>query len=178
MASGPDPRAAAAYSPPASGASGPRAGFWQRFGALVIDVVIIIVVETILIAALKSAGSVLALIFSIGYVVYFEGGPTGQTVGKRALGIRVISFDTGGPIGYGRAFVRYIGKIISGFFFLLGYLWMLWDGEKQCWHDKMASDVVVPVSVYPVGPEVPRVADPPYPTADPPYPSNPFGTPS
>ena len=33
---------------------------------------------------------------------------------------------------------------------LIGYLWMLWDKEKQCWHDKAANDVVVPVSAYPV----------------------------
>ncbi|MFM8387932.1 MAG: RDD family protein, partial [Actinomycetota bacterium] len=26
--------------------------------------------------------------------------------------------------------------------FLLGYLWMLWDSEKQTWHDKMVSSVV------------------------------------
>jgi uncharacterized RDD family membrane protein YckC len=28
--------------------------------------------------------------------------------------------------------------------FLLGYLWMLWDSEKQTWHDKAANAVVVP----------------------------------
>jgi hypothetical protein len=27
---------------------------------------------------------------------------------------------------------------------------MLWDKEKQCWHDKAANDVVVPVQYYPV----------------------------
>jgi len=32
----------------------------------------------------------------------------------------------------------------------LGFFWMLWDKEKQCWHDKLASDVVVPVSAYPL----------------------------
>ncbi|HEU0318685.1 MAG TPA: RDD family protein, partial [Solirubrobacteraceae bacterium] len=81
-----------------------------------------------------------------------EGGPTGQTLGKRALGIRVVSFDTGGPIGYPRAFLRYIGRIIDFLVLLIGFLWMLWDREKQCWHDKLASDVVVPVSSYPTGP--------------------------
>ena len=32
----------------------------------------------------------------------------------------------------------------------LGYLWMLWDREKQCWQDKIATTVVVPVQYYPV----------------------------
>ena len=86
----------------------------------------------------------------IGYFVYLEGGPTGQTLGKKALGIRVISLDSGGPIGYGRAFIRYIGRIVSALLVYIGYLWMLWDSERQCWHDKFAGDVVVPVSAYPL----------------------------
>lgn len=44
--------------------------------------------------------------------------------------------------------LRYIGRIVSWLVILLGYLSMLWDGEKQCWHDKFAGDVVVPVSAY------------------------------
>ena len=64
--------------------------------------------------------------------------------------IRVIDVDTGGPIGYGRAFVRYIGRILSAIVIFLGYLWMLWDRERQCWHDKLAGDYVVPVSAHPL----------------------------
>jgi uncharacterized RDD family membrane protein YckC len=131
-------------------ASGPRAGFWQRFGAVLIDGILLAVIGFILGAALKGAGSALALLIGIAYFVYLEGGPTGQTLGKKALGIRVISFDTGGSIGYGRAFIRYIGRIVSAVVIYIGYLWMLWDKEKQCWHDKFAGDVVVPVSSYPV----------------------------
>lgn len=134
----------------AGAASGPRAGFWRRFAAVLIDGILLGVVTVILDVALKGAGSVLSLLVGIGYFVYLEGGPTGQTLGKKAMGIRVISFDTGGPIGYGRAFIRYIGRIVSAIVIYIGYLWMLWDSEKQCWHDKFASDVVVPVSSYPV----------------------------
>ena len=65
------------------------------------------------------------------------------------MGIRVIDFDTGGPIGYGRGFIRWIGRIVSEIVFFIGYLWMIWDKEKQCWHDKFANDVVVPTSSYP-----------------------------
>jgi uncharacterized RDD family membrane protein YckC len=61
-----------------------------------------------------------------------------------------VDFDTGGPIGYGRAFIRYIGRLVSAIVIYLGYFWMLWDSEKQTWHDKFASDVVVPALVYPV----------------------------
>ena len=41
-------------------------------------------------------------------------------------------------------------RIVSGFVCLLGYLWMLWDRERQTWHDKVANTVVVPTSAYPV----------------------------
>jgi uncharacterized RDD family membrane protein YckC len=131
-------------------ASGPRAGFWQRFAAAFLDGIILGVIDLILQVALKGVGSALALVVTIAYFTYFEGGPRGQTPGKRALGIRVISFDGSGPIGYGRAFIRWIGRYVSAVVLLLGYLWMLWDKEKQCWHDKFASDVVVPVLAYPI----------------------------
>lgn len=131
-------------------ASGPRAGFWRRLGAALLDGIMVGIVGGILIAALKGVGYALYLIITIAYFVYFEGGPTGATLGKRALGIRVVDFDTGGPIGYGRAFIRLIGRWVSAIVIYIGYLWMLWDKEKQCWHDKAANDVVVPVQYYPV----------------------------
>jgi uncharacterized RDD family membrane protein YckC len=47
------------------------------------------------------------------------------------------------PIGYTRGFLRYIGRIISSLPIGLGYFWMLWDPQKQTWHDKIANSVVV-----------------------------------
>ena len=70
-------------------------------------------------------------------------GRTGQTVGKRALGVRVLDARTGTPIGVGRAIGRHFGKIISAIPCGLGYLWMLWDPNKQTWHDKMVGSYVV-----------------------------------
>lgn len=132
-----------------NGASGPRAGFWRRFASAFVDGFLLGIVNLILESALKGAGIGLALLVSVAYFTSLEGGPTGQTVGKRALGIRVISLDDGGPIGYGRGFIRWIGRYVSAIVFFLGYFWMLWDKESQCWHDKFAGDVVVPVSAYP-----------------------------
>ena len=77
-----------------------------------------------------------------------EGGPSGATVGKKALGIRVYDFARR-PIGYGRGFIRYFTRILSAIPFFLGYFWMIWDKEKQCWQDKFAGSVVVPVDAYP-----------------------------
>jgi uncharacterized RDD family membrane protein YckC len=120
-----------------------RAGFWRRFAAAFIDGLVIGIVSYILQLALGSAGSALTFLLGIGYYTYFHGS-TGQTPGNAALSIRVVGKDDGAPVGYGRAFVRWLVAIVSGIVLLLGYLWMLWDSEKQTWHDKAANAVVVP----------------------------------
>ena len=152
------------------GASGPRAGFWRRFAAAFIDGLIVAIPIGAISAALgadsffeESEGAreviftqyygitlLVRLVIEGAYTTFFEGSPSGQTPGKRLLGIRVMDFSVGGSIGYGRALVRYLGKFVSGIVFGLGFLWMLWDKEKQTWHDKFANSVVVPVDNYPV----------------------------
>lgn len=137
---------------PIKGPSGPRAGFWIRFGASFLDGLILSVPYIVVtIAAGPGTGYTVYLLASAAYFTLLEGSPRGQTIGKRACGIRVIDLAAGGPIGSGRAFIRWIGRFVSTIVLMLGYLWMLWDREKQTWHDKMANSVVVPTSAYPVG---------------------------
>ncbi len=94
-----------------------------------------------------AAAILLGIAAFAGVLVYqakLAGGPTGATVGKRAVGIKIVDGTTGGPIGGGRAIGRWLfASTISGWFFYLGFLWMLWDGRKQTWHDKVVSSVVV-----------------------------------
>jgi uncharacterized RDD family membrane protein YckC len=144
---------AAPQAPPesySSGPSGPRAGFWQRVGAAILDGLVLLVPSIILLLIFKQGAvyQLLSTVMSLAYFTYFEGGPTGQTVGKKALGIRVYDLRQGGPIGYGRGLLRQIGKYLSAIPLGLGYLWMLWDKEKQCWQDKIAGSVVVPADAY------------------------------
>lgn len=136
--------------PAASGPSGPRAGFWIRFAAGLIDGIMLGVLSVVLQLIDPALGTVLGLVVGIAYYTLLEGGAKGQTVGKMAVGIRVIDLARGGSIGPGRAFIRYVGRIVSTIPLLLGYFWMLWDKEKQTWHDKFAGSVVVPTSAYPV----------------------------
>jgi uncharacterized RDD family membrane protein YckC len=134
--------------PPPAAAPQERAGFWRRVGGSVLDYL------AINICALPFAffNTWLAIAgFVVVYAAYhtsLEGGPNGQTVGKMALGICVADIATGDAIGYRRGFVRCVGRVFSAGL-LLGCLWMLWDKEKQTWHDKMARSVIVPVSSYP-----------------------------
>ena len=130
--------------------TGPRADNGKRFVAFVIDFVILLVVQLLLGVILGAAGRALSILVGLGYSIYFEGSPAGQTPGKRAMGIRVVDFDSGGSLGFGKAAIRYLGKIVSGIACLLGFLWILWDPQRQGWHDKIARTVVVPVESYPV----------------------------
>lgn len=125
------------------------AGFGARLAAWLIDAVIIGIINVplnLLAGRLDPGGGnaaiqVLGGLITVLYFVCFWGG-SGQTPGKRVMHLRVVGPD-GGGIGYGRAFLRYIGYAISGLVFCLGYLWIIWDGEKQGWHDKIAGTHVV-----------------------------------
>ena len=131
--------------------SGPRASFGIRFVAALIDGILLGVIGGVLSLVLgRALGSALQVLLGLAYSVYLEGSPSGQTLGKRAMSIRVLDFNGTGSIGPTRALIRYLVKIVSAIPCFLGYLWMLWDPEKQTWHDKIAQSVVVPTSAYPV----------------------------
>jgi serine/threonine-protein kinase len=132
-------------------ASGPRANFGQRLVAAIIDGIIVGIVGGIIqVTANSTIGGLVSLAIGIAYYGWLEGSPSGQTVGKRVMNIRVYDLRQGGPIGTGRAIGRYFARILSTIPCLLGYFWMLWDKEKQTWHDKLVGSVVVPTSAYPV----------------------------
>jgi uncharacterized RDD family membrane protein YckC len=83
------------------------------------------------------------------YMVGFEGGPLGQTVGKWAVGIRVVDGRTAGRIRPSKALLRAVVRFFaSGQILYLGYLWMLWDDQNRTWHD-LAADTRVVVAPQP-----------------------------
>lgn len=130
--------------------SGPRAGFGERLVAAIIDGIALAIVGAVLGAVLRGVGSGIGSLLGLVYYIYLEGSPSGQTFGKKVMNIRVIDAATGGPIGFGRAAIRYFARILSTIPCLLGYFWMLWDPEKQTWHDKLSTAFVAPTSAYPV----------------------------
>jgi uncharacterized RDD family membrane protein YckC len=152
----PDPLGATSYQ--AKGPSGPRAGFWIRVGAFLLDALALAALYLLfLISAGRDTATILFLLIVVAYFALLEGGSRGQSLGKRACRIRVIDIRVGGPIGPGRAIIRSIGLILAPAFLplfclvLLSCLWMVLDRERQTWHDKLAHAVVVPTSAYPVG---------------------------
>jgi len=148
---------------PAYASQIPYAGFWIRFIAIVADniilfvalVVLFIVIELIAgVAGLATGQSVdtrangagtlanlISFVVSVGYFIYFWG--MGQTPGMRVFHLAVVDANTGAPIGFGRAALRYLGFVIASLVCDIGLIWAAFDGRKQGWHDKIANTVVV-----------------------------------
>jgi uncharacterized RDD family membrane protein YckC len=126
-----------------------KAGFFPRFIAYVIDIVILMVVYVVLSLVLAavlgdsgaSIASLLLAIISIVYIVYFWIS-TGQTPGKKIMGLKVVATD-GSKLTVVKAITRLVGYAISGAILYLGFLWIFIDKDKQGWHDKIASTYVV-----------------------------------
>lgn len=95
--------------------------------------------------ALAIASVVVALVFNIWNLLIRQG-RTGQSLGKKMLGIKVISDRTGEPAGGATMFGRYVIEGLFGFIPflpLVDILWPLWDDRKQALHDKVVHTVVV-----------------------------------
>jgi uncharacterized RDD family membrane protein YckC len=73
---------------------------------------------------------------------WFQAGSSGQSWGKKALGLKLLKESTGQPIGFGMALVRDLLHVLDGICFI-GYLFPLWDAKKQTFSDKIVSTVVV-----------------------------------
>ncbi|MFN2202110.1 MAG: RDD family protein [Caldilineaceae bacterium] len=80
------------------------------------------------------------LIFSLVYFTV-SWGRSGQTIGMGLTGIKVVRTD-GTRLGYGKAFLRYVGYVISALLLSLGFLWIGFDKRRQGWHDKIAGTLV------------------------------------
>ena len=72
----------------------------------------------------------------------FRMGRTGQSIGKKAMGIKLVEERTGQPMGPGMCFVRELAHFLDGIAYI-GYLWPLWDAKRQTFADMVMSTVVV-----------------------------------
>src|SRR5262249_26063674 len=79
------------------------------------------------------------------YNRWFQAGKTGQSWGKRALGITLLSEQTGQPIGAGMAFVRDICHFVDAIICYIGFLFPLWAAKRQTRADKTVRTVVLTV---------------------------------
>ena len=138
------------------------ASWGRRLAALLVDGMILggIVLATLVSAGvpledinttiLEGSSLALILIFILPKAIYDTAmiGSRNQTFGKMALHIKVVDeADRATPIGYARAFTRWLSTAFLWALFtvpgVLDHLWPLRDGRRQTLHDKFAHSVVV-----------------------------------
>src|SRR5690348_3290077 len=125
-----------------------KAGWWTRFLAILIDFIALGIVTSILTSILyqgadPTSNSGLSTLLGVIYYVYFWSSyGKGQTLGSRALNIRVVKTD-GSYLDLVGAFLRYVGLVISCIAIFIGVIWAAFDANKQGWHDKIAGTYVV-----------------------------------
>ncbi|SEK32872.1 RDD family protein [Parapedobacter koreensis] len=88
------------------------------------------------------AGLALVPVFKFILCVAMEGSKKHASIGKMLIGIKVTD-EQGRPIGYGKALLRNLAKLIGvltlGIGFFIGFL----DRRQQCLHDKIAGTLVI-----------------------------------
>ncbi len=138
----------------------PKATFWMRAVATLVDAAIVFGLQMILGGLLALAGTVTVVgseggagetafivhffsyLISFTYYIFFTG-YCGQTPGKMVLRIKVVRQD-GSAIGYGRAAFREVpAKFLSGIIFGIGYLMVIFDDQKRALHDRMSDTYVI-----------------------------------
>ena len=132
------------------------AGFWRRFGAALIDGLILcfggLIIGFIvgfiygLITKTAAGAEVLGYIVGIGinwlYYAIMESSSQQATVGKMAIGIKVTDIG-GNRISFVRATGRYFAKIISTLILFIGYIMIAFTEKKQGLHDMIAGTLVI-----------------------------------
>ncbi|MFJ1801056.1 MULTISPECIES: RDD family protein [unclassified Streptomyces] len=137
---------------PGHGGGMPELAHWGlRFGGLIVDGLVLMIPYILVIiggAVGDSFGMILSAIGFIGFVAVaiwqlYQEGTTGQSIGKKAVGIRLLREADGRPLGFGMAFVRRLAHFLDSLACYIGWLWPLWDAKKQTFADKVCSSVVV-----------------------------------
>jgi hypothetical protein len=96
---------------------------------------------------LMIAGSVGWIVLSIQNKVFKEG-RTGQSFGKARMNISLVDSSTGQPLGAGRCFIRefvfsLLSSVTAGIFWIIDYLWPLWDKDGERLMDKIMTSRVI-----------------------------------
>jgi uncharacterized RDD family membrane protein YckC len=202
-----------AVPPPAQGSPvpvqldlGAPAGFWVRVVAAIIDGLIVVVPLMILnfiLTRIPVIGRVLGFLMPFAalavnwlYSAKLESSAMQATFGKKIMEIVVVD-STGGRLSFGKATMRWVGKLVSGLILGIGYLMVAFSARKRGLHDILANTLVVkgkaqdvslsslfqgplipaaaqwasppqaPTAALPVQPPPPQAATPPAPAVSP-----------
>jgi uncharacterized RDD family membrane protein YckC len=128
---------------PSANASMERAGFWIRMTALALDVIIVAVACAILPFIDFDGPHRGFLLLLAGYAALMWK-LKGSTIGGFICRLQVVRLD-GRTIDWPTAVARALGCFLSLVVAGLGFLWIVFDADRQSWHDKIAGTVVVRV---------------------------------
>jgi uncharacterized RDD family membrane protein YckC len=141
-----DPGIAAPAPPgvasPLISAAMPRAGFWIRMAALLLDIILVGFVSSVPFPFHHSFGNFHLVVLAIYGAVMWK--LKGATVGGIIFDLHVVRLD-GRPVDWETAIVRALGCFLSLAVVGLGFIWIAFDHGSQAWHDKIAGTVVVRV---------------------------------
>jgi uncharacterized RDD family membrane protein YckC len=140
------------------------AGFWLRFWAGGVDMALEALGAVLLTLAIDFVlqhfgnlldidpwdskvftGGAFILIWAVGswlYCAFMESSSWRATVGKRLLGLEVIT-DDGGRMSFGRATERHFMKFLSLFCGTIGFLMSGWTKRRQALHDMPCEALVI-----------------------------------
>jgi uncharacterized RDD family membrane protein YckC len=117
----------------------PRAGFWIRMLALLLDALLVGFLMHLLHHMFNLELVMLAVYGAIMWKL------RGSTIGGIVFDLQVVRLD-GRPIDWETAIVRALGCFLSLAVAGLGFFWIAFDRGRQAWHDKIAGTAVVRVA--------------------------------
>lgn len=139
-----------------------KGGFWMRLLASIFDFLFLNLISILLLAfwlSVLKGGKImvsselllslfmpyyfLTILTSLSYYTILHGSK-GQTLGKKIVGLKVVHIS-GRSLGFGQAFVRWVGYILCALSLSIGFFWIAFDKNKQGWHDRIANSFVVKV---------------------------------
>ena len=162
MASVPDSGPAAPPPPPvwnaqaAGQAQVAYGGFWIRLVAYIIDAIVLSVVVGVIAAvigvnifnpenpeaAFDPTLNLVSVVISWLYFALMESSERGATLGKMAVGLRVVS-NSGQRLSFLNATGRYFAKLLSALILCIGFLMIAFTDRKRGLHDMIAGTLVV-----------------------------------
>ena len=119
------------------------AGFWQRFLAGVIDLIILIVIEVILIF-IPIIGWILSLFVTWLYFAIQHSSTNQATFGMRALDIKITN-EKHGKIGFWRASGNFYLTVFSSLILLIGFFMIAFTSRKQGLHNLISRTLCIKV---------------------------------
>ena len=129
-------------------------GFWIRVVAYIIDGILLTIVYGIVARLLgidvfesdwrhyDPMDNLISLVIGWLYFALLESSERGATVGKMAVGLRVVT-DQGQRLDFGHATGRYLAKFISAIILCIGFIMVAFTDRKRGLHDIIAGTLVI-----------------------------------